>query len=59
LFAVRQGKNDGKLFSAERFFRRALVGGRTVELLFAVRPKKCARQSSKRTAKREFPVVMV
>jgi hypothetical protein len=59
MFAVRQeknarqtislpcveGKTHDKHFFAERFFRRALWRKRTAKILFAVRPKKNARQT--------------
>jgi hypothetical protein len=39
------------------FFGRASLEKRTAKHLFAVRPKKYARQTFRRTANMEFPVV--
>jgi hypothetical protein len=50
-------KTHGKLFFYRAFFYRAPWKMRTTKLLFAVHPKICARQRSKRTAIIIFPVV--
>jgi hypothetical protein len=50
-------KTHGKLFFYRAFFCRAPWKTRTAKLLFAVRPKMCARQRLKRTAIIVFPVV--
>jgi hypothetical protein len=50
-------KTHGKLFFYRAFFYRAPWKMRTAKLLFAVRPKICARQRLKRTAIIIFPVV--
>jgi hypothetical protein len=58
-FAVRQNKNARQtIFLPGVFFYRAPWKMRTAKLLFAVRPKICARQRLKRTAIIIFPVVL-
>jgi hypothetical protein len=58
LFAVRQHKNARQtIFLPGVFYYRAPWKMRTAKLLFAVRPKICARQRLKRTAIIVFPVV--
>jgi hypothetical protein len=47
------------IFLAVRFFRRASLKKRMAKHLFAVRPKKYARQTFKRTANMEFPVAWI
>jgi hypothetical protein len=51
-------KRTANIFLAVRFFRRVSLEKRTAKQLFAVRPKKYARQTFRRTANMEFPVVM-
>jgi hypothetical protein len=59
LFAVRQGKNARQTFFCRAFFSPC-AGGRTHGRAPLCRaPEKMRRQSFKRTAKREFPVVRV
>jgi hypothetical protein len=72
VFAVRQEKTHGKvcvcrapmqkrtanILLAVRFFRRVSLEKHTAKQLFALRPKKYARQTFRRTANMEFPVVM-
>jgi hypothetical protein len=59
-FAVRQNKNAWQtIFLPGVFYYRAPWKMRTTKLLFAVRPKICARQRSKRTAIIVFPVVII
>jgi hypothetical protein len=58
MFAVRQHKNARQtIFLPGVFYYRAPWKMRTAKLLFAVRPKICARQRLKRTAIIVFPVV--
>jgi hypothetical protein len=60
LFAVRQHKNARQtIFLPGVFYYRAPWKMRTTKLLFAVRPKICARQRLKRMAIIVFPVVHV
>jgi hypothetical protein len=73
VLTVRQEKTHGKvcvcrapmqkrtvnIFLAVRFFHRASLKKRTAKHLFAVRPKKYARQTFKHTENMEFPVVWI
>jgi hypothetical protein len=57
MFAVRQGKNARQYLFAVRQHKNARQTVFYWEILFAMRPIKCAPQRSKHTVNAAFPIV--